>query len=222
MFTPDILTFLRNLSENNNRDWFQENNALYKSCRENFIQNIELTIHAISEFDSSVKGVEAKKSIFRINRDVRFSKDKSPYKTNFGAFVTPGGRNAGNAGYYLHFEPGASFLAGGIYMPPSPILKAIRQEIFENLGEFEEIVSDANFIKHFKAIDAEKLKTKPRGFPDDFEGMEYLRFKHYTVIKPYKDTDFTSPNFFEEVKQTFRALYPLNRFLNYAIKEAAN
>lgn len=218
MFSVDIFSFIKDLSENNNREWFHANNDRYKQCREEFINNIELAIHAIAEFDASVKGMDAKKCIFRINRDVRFSKDKAPYKTNFGAFIAPEGRNAGNAGYYLHLEPKGSFLSGGIYMPPSPVLKAIRQEIYENLEEFEGIVKDKHFVKHFKQIDAEKLKTRPQGFPADFEGLEYLKFKHYTVLKPYSDTDFCEANFFQEIKETFEALYPLNRFLNYAIE----
>jgi len=220
MISPDIFKFLEKLKKNNNREWFQENRPEYLSCKEGFEHVVELLIHAISEFDSSVKGLEPKKCIFRINRDIRFSKDKSPYKTNFGAFMAPGGRNNGTAGYYLHLEPGASFLAGGIYMPPSPILKAIRQEIFDNYEEFLSIVTEGQFVKHFKAIDADKLKTRPKGFPEDFVGLEYLKFKHYTVLKSVTEAQLTGANFFEEAKETFRALQPLNRFLNQAVSEA--
>ncbi|HBH50165.1 MAG TPA: TIGR02453 family protein [Bacteroidales bacterium] len=219
MFTPDIFSFLGDLSANNYKEWFHENKPRYQSCRDNFNQNIELIIHEISSFDKSVAGLEPKNCVFRINRDIRFSKDKSPYKTNFGAFIAPGGRNKGNAGYYLHLDPAGSFLAGGIYMPPSPVLKSIRQEIFENLEEFEEIVTHPEFIKHFKAIDAEKLKTKPKGFPDDFRGLEYLKFKHYTVIKQYNSEDFCKIDFLKEIKEVYKSLYPLNRFLNFAVQK---
>ena len=218
MFDPDILTFLKDLKQNNNRDWFQANKATYQACKDNFISNIELIIHTVSQFDNSVAGLAPKDCIFRINRDIRFSKDKSPYKTNFGAFIAPGGRNKGKAGYYVHIEPGNAFLAGGIYMPPSPVLKAIRQEIFENFEEFRQIVEDKTFVKHFKYIDADKLKTKPKGFPDDFEGLEYLKFKHYTVLKSINDKDFLQPDFMNVVKEVFEALFTLNRFLNYAIE----
>jgi uncharacterized protein (TIGR02453 family) len=220
MFSPEIFRFLNELSENNNRDWFHENKPVYQACRENFAHGIELVIHEIALFDKSIVGLEPKHCVFRINRDIRFSNDKSPYKTNFGAFLAPGGRNNGSAGYYLHIEPGNSFLAGGIYMPPSPVLKKIRQEIYGNYEEFLAIVQNSEFIKHFRGIDAEKLKTKPRDFPDDFVGIEYLRFKHYTVLKPYKGDEFIKEDFFEEIKKVFSAMYPLNRFLNYAIQSS--
>jgi uncharacterized protein (TIGR02453 family) len=221
MFSADIYSFLTDLSSHNYKEWFHGNKQRYQACRENFIHNLEIIIHELSQIDKSVAGQEPKNCVFRINRDIRFSKDKSPYKINFGAFIAPGGRNSGSAGYYLHLQPGNSFLAGGIYMPPSPVLKAIRQEIYENFDEFREIVTTPDFVNTFNGIDAEKLKTKPKGFPKDFEGMEYLKFKHFTVLKSYPDPDFTSSEFINEIKKVFRVLYPLNRFLNYAIKPPA-
>lgn len=218
MISTELFSFLKKLQKNNNRDWFHANKVEYQRCKESFIHVIELLIHAVSEFDDSVKGLEAKKCLFRINRDIRFSKDKSPYKTNFGAFIAPGGRNNGTAGYYLHIEPNNSFLAGGIYMPPSPVLRAIRQEIFENYEEFDSIVSEKEFVKHFKAIDAEKLKTKPKGFPEDFKGLEYIKFKHYTVLQPVSESELTGKDFFIQARSAYLALQPLNQFLNYAIK----
>lgn len=220
MINPDIYSFLGELKNNNNKEWFQDNKIRYEACRKGFIQFLEIIIHEISQFDSSIKGQLPKNCLFRINRDIRFSKDKSPYKTNIGAFITPGGRNSGRAGYYIHLEPGSSFLAGGIYMPPSPVLKAIRQEIFENLEEFESIVKNEDFIRHFgEEFHGEKLKTKPKGFPDDFPGLEYLRYKHYTVAKEKTDKEMLSENILNEIIEVFESMYPLNRFLNQVINE---
>lgn len=220
MINNEIYEFLKKLKDNNYKEWFHENRKTYDECRQQFIHVVELLIHAISQFDKSVAGNQPKDCIFRINRDIRFSKDKSPYKTNFGAFITPGGRNSGKAGYYIHIEPGNSFLAGGIYMPPAPVLKAIRQVIFDNYEEFLEIINESDFCKYYNDIDADKLKTRPRGFPEDFEGIEYLKLKHFTVIDIKPDADFMDADFFSKAIEEFEALYPFNRFLNNAAGEA--
>ncbi len=218
MIAPEIYKFLNELAANNNREWFQDNKKVYQECKNSFSNVVEFLIQLVAQTDSSVAGLSPKDCIFRINRDIRFSKDKSPYKTNFGAFIAPGGRNKGTGGYYIHIEPGGSMLAGGVYMPASPVLKAIRQEIYDNYDEFLSIVTNTDFVASFKEINAEKLKTKPKGFPDDFEGLEYLKFKHYGVQCMYTDKDMQSENFIKEVARVFGLIYPLNRFLNYAIK----
>lgn len=214
MISQDVYTFLNDLKFNNNREWFQENRTTYESCKLNIIHAVELLIHEISSFDQSISGVLPKKSIFRINRDIRFSNNKLPYKTNFGAFIAPEGRNSGKAGYYFHIEPGNSFIGGGIYMPPSPVLKAIRNEIFENYEEFLEIVTDHDFVKYFKELTGEKLKTRPRGYTDDFEGIEYLKLKHFTVINYKSDDYFKDENAFKNLLTEFESIYAFNRFLN--------
>jgi uncharacterized protein (TIGR02453 family) len=122
------------------------------------------------------------------------------------------------AGYYLHVEPKQSFLAGGIYMPPSPVLKAIRQEIFENYDEFLKIIENKDFVKYFKAIKGDRLKTKPKGFPDDFEGLEYLKFKDYNVIDTKTDAELMDKDFFSKAIVEYKAMFEFNRFLNSAIE----
>jgi len=219
MIQADVFDFLKALKENNNREWFQEHKPEYDKLRLNFVHFAELVIRTISEFDKSVAGLEPKNCIFRINRDVRFSNDKSPYKTNMGAFMTPGGRNSGMAGYYIHIEPKGCFLSGGIYMPSSPGLKAIRKEIVANYDEFLSIIENKEFKKHFGEFWGESLKTRPVGFPEDFEGMKYLKFKHYTVLKDKTDKEMLSPDLIQEISIVFKALYPLVRFINQAIKE---
>ena len=218
MLSKNLLQFLTDLKENNYREWFHENKPTYQIVKKEFEQYIAHTIADIAQFDDSVKNIDPKKCIFRINRDVRFSKDKSPYKSNFGGFIVPGGRNAGFAGYYIHIEPGNSFLAGGIYMPPPDRLKAVRSDIYENTAEFKKIINNKNFKKHFKEITSEnKLKTAPKGFPKDFEDIDLLRHKHYTVVKYITEDLITSDKFTNEVRETFKALLPFNSFINEAI-----
>jgi uncharacterized protein (TIGR02453 family) len=219
MIQTAIFDFLKGLSKNNNKEWFQAHKSEYDSHKQGFAHMTELAIRAISEFDKSISGLEPKDCVFRINRDVRFSNDKSPYKANFGSFIAPGGRNTGMAGYYMHIEPGGCFLSGGIYMPSSQNLKKIRKEIFDNYEEFLEIINNKDFKKHFGVLWGEKLKTRPVGFPEDFEGLEYLKFKHYTVIKEIPDKEMISQGILKEISQVFSSLYPFVRFINQAILE---
>lgn len=215
MIKREFYTFLSELKENNSRDWFHENKASYDSLRTQLVHLAEILIVSIGKFDQEILGLQPKQCIFRINRDIRFSKDKSPYKTNMGMFFAPGGRNAGKAGYYLHIEPNNSFIAGGIYMPPSPFLKAIRQEIFDNYEEFIELINHQDFRDTWGGLElGDSLKTKPRGYPDNFEGMEYLRLKSFTVINFKKDEAFLSSDFLESALQEFEVLSRLNKFIN--------
>lgn len=218
MLSKNLLQFLSDLKENNYKEWFHENKTRYQLVKKEFEQFLMHVITDISQFDASVKTLEPKHCIFRINRDIRFSKDKSPYKTNFGGFIVPGGKNAGYAGYYIHIEPGNCFLAGGIYMPPPDRLKAVRTEIYENTDEFKKILKDKKFKKHFTEISSEnQLKIAPKGFPKDFEDIDLLKHKHYTVMHPIDDSVIFSEKFADEVHETFKALYPFNNFINEAI-----
>jgi uncharacterized protein (TIGR02453 family) len=217
MISNNILEFLKALKNNNNRNWFAENKKWYQSSREEFEVYVNFLIGEIQQFDNDIRLLTAKDCIFRIYRDTRFSRDKSPYKTNFGAFFVKEGRKSGNAGYYLHIEPGNCFLAGGIYMPSSYVLKIIRREIYENIEEFKSIITDEEFIYHFKEISGEKLKASPHGYSGDFSEMELLKHKSYTAIKSIPDNFIQKKNFNEEVIRVFKAIYPLNNFINLAI-----
>jgi uncharacterized protein (TIGR02453 family) len=218
MISKNLFDFLRELRQNNYKEWFYEHKPVYQIVRKQFEQLIAQTILDIAQFDHSIKNIEPKQCIFRINRDIRFSKDKSPYKTNFGAFIAPGGRNAGYAGYYIHLEPDNCFLAGGIYMPPADRLKAVRTEIFENTDDFKKIIENEIFKKHFNGIIRdEMLKKAPKGFPKDFEDIDLLKYKHYTVMKKISEKQVTSDTFAQEIRDTFKTLYPFNRFINDGI-----
>lgn len=219
MFTQEIISFLQELSENNHRDWFQANKPRYNELREKFLHFTDMVINEVTQFDPSIKGITAKDAVFRINRDIRFSNDKSPYKTNMGAFIVPGGKKSGKAGYYIHLEPNQSFLAGGIYMPPSPILKSIRKEIFEHTDEFKFIIENSQFKFTFGEIWGEKLKQGPKDFPKDFQDIELLKFKSYTVARNLSKNELISDNFFDHVVEVFECLYPFNRFLNQSFED---
>jgi uncharacterized protein (TIGR02453 family) len=212
-------SFLRLLQKNNNREWFNSNKELYIGAKEEFERIIELIIHEIGSFDKDITGLVAKDCIFRIFRDVRFSHDKSPYKTNFGAWLAKGGKKSLYAGYYLHIEPNESMTAGGIYMPPMPVLKAVRNEIYHHIDEFREIISAGDFVKRFGGFSGGKLKTAPQGFPKDFADMEILKYKDYTVVESRTDRDMMKDSVLSELKESYRKMLPLNKFLNEAIKE---
>jgi uncharacterized protein (TIGR02453 family) len=220
MISKETFRFLQQLKLNNDKVWFDANRSLYARLRKDFEDFLEMVITEISQFDREAAQTTAKASIFRINRDIRFSNNKLPYKTNFGAFIAKGGRKGINGGYYIHIEPGECFLAGGIYMPSAPMLNAIREEIYENIDEFKEILHSPSFVKHFgNRIGEEKLKSAPRGFPKDFADMDYLKYKSYTVLKSEPDSIYQKTDFIKEVKDVFKAMAAFNQFLNRAVEE---
>ncbi|MEI6695883.1 MAG: DUF2461 domain-containing protein [Bacteroidota bacterium] len=218
MIPAHVYQFLQDLAANNNREWFQSNKKAYELAKTSVETFIKELISGIQSIDNTVVGISPKDCMFRINRDVRFSKDKSPYKNNFGGFIAKGGRNAMNAGYYLHIEQGSSFLGGGIYMPPAERLKLIRNEIYFNAPAFKKIIENQDFKKYFTEIwDDNKLKNPPKDFPKDFEAIELLKFKNYTVLHSISDEQVMQANFYQYVMEVFKTMLPLNNFLNNAI-----
>lgn len=209
-----ILSFLKELEKNNNREWFNDNRSLYENAKMEFEVLINSIIPGIYEFDPSIGTPDTKKSIFRIFRDVRFSKDKSPYKTNFGGFIAKGGRKGGYAGYYLHIQPGNSFVGGGMYRPPSDILKKVRSEVMYHVDEFKGIVDNEAFKKYFDNVEGEKLKRPPKGFPADFSDIELLKLKSYVVLNRLDDKQVVSEGFEQFTLKAFEAMHPFNDFLN--------
>lgn len=214
MFSSDIPGFLGELKKNNNREWFQANKKWYEQCRADFELFITLLISEIGKFDRSIGSLKASDCLFRIYRDIRFSPDKTPYKTNFGAYIARGGRKSEFAGYYFHIEPGNYMLAGGIYMPSKEILKAIREEIFHNPEDILAIIHNKEFRKFFPAITGEQLKTAPQGYPKDWEYIDLLKFKDYNLVRPFMVSDMKKKNFLEFVTETYQMMYPFNEYLN--------
>jgi len=209
-----ILKFLTKLNKNNNKEWFDANRPHYLELKQEYIKLVEKVIHQSSSFDPMLKDVDAAKTIFRINRDVRFSKNKSPYKTNLGAITKPGGKKSMIAGYYMNIEPGKYFLAAGTYMPEAPILSAIRQEIDYNLDEFKKIVAAKDFKKEFTSLSVEDaLKTVPKGYDKETPALEFLKLKHYIVVKDLTDKEVLRKDFIKNTAKNFKASLPLISFL---------
>lgn len=212
--SPKTFEFLKKLSQNNNREWFNDNKKLYTESRENVISFLEGLIREMSDFDKELVKIDAKKSLFRIYRDTRFSKDKSPYKTNFGASLGMG-KGSQKAGYYLHLEPGKSFLAGGIYMPESSVLREVRKEISIYGEEFLKIINNKDFKKHFPELDQDdKLKKIPQGFEKEDPMAEYLKLKNFIVVYSIKDEEIFNENAIKNIARVFKLMKPFNDFLN--------
>lgn len=216
MLQKSTLEFLKALKKNNNRDWFEKNREKYEIAREDFIVFVNNLITELGNKDASLKGVTAKDSIFRIYRDVRFSKNKDPYKTNFGAVVCQGGRKSDRACFYIQVEPGASFIAGGRWMPSTDHLKDIRKEIFYHIKDFKKILSDKTFKKLFKELSDIKLKLPPKGFDKNFPDIELLKYTSYIAETPVNVKVLTDKSLIKQCAVTHKAMLPLLNFLNKA------
>ncbi len=210
--------FLNKLKKNNNKEWFDQHKSEYLEIKAEFEEFITRLIKEISVFDDSVKELEAKKCIFRINRDVRFATDKSPYKTNLGASIKPGGKNSGKAGYYVHIGPkGASFIAGGLYMPEAASLALIRGAIDYEGDKLNKIITTKNFVSYFGGMDGEKVKTSPKGFKADHEHIELLKHKSFLAYHKIVDEEAFAKNQLKYAAKIVKEIKPLNDFLNNAL-----
>lgn len=210
--------FLTELTKNNNREWFQENKKWYEESRDKVLFLTDVLINEIRKFDPEICALDPKDCMFRIFRDVRFSKDKRPYKTNFGSFICKGGRKSMNPGYYFHIEPGQSFVAGGIYMPPAEPLKLIRNYMAEHGDEYLDLVNGPRFKNEFPEMYDHQLKTAPKGFPKDHEFIGLLKYKSYIFSKHIDDATVNSDVYIDTMVRAFRSLYPVNAFLNEALQ----
>jgi uncharacterized protein (TIGR02453 family) len=219
MISQSTIHFLADLKVNNNRDWFNANRIRYENSRSEYFAFVNQLIAGIKHFDHSIGTLEAKECTFRINRDIRFSPNKEPYKTNMGAYMARGGRKSPYAGYYFHLEPGASFVSGGIYMAPPENMKKIRVEMDTYSEEFLSIVNGKKFKGSFSQFDSESLKRIPQGFSVDSPVAEYLKMKHITPFREMKDTELTSNNLLISTLEAFSNMQPLVAFLNRALEE---
>lgn len=213
-----ILEFLSGLKENNHKEWIEANRSFYEQAKEEFKGLVSEILEKLKEQDPSLDMLAAKDCIFRMNRDVRFSKDKSPYKTWMSALMAEGGKKSLNAVYYLHLQPdNESMVAGGMYQPPGDYMKKIRQEIDYNAGELISIVGSPSFKKYFTEIEGEKLSRAPKGYLPAHPNIEFLKLKSYLAIRKFSDKEVISPDFKDEVTDTFKAAQPFNDFLNVAV-----
>ncbi len=219
MINKETFNFLKDLSANNDRDWFQENKARYEDAKQNVEKFADQILSEIKKIDSSIPNeLVGKKTMMRIYRDVRFSKNKDPYKNNFGIGISSTGKGGNTPGYYIHLQPEQSFIAGGYLMPQADHLKAIRQEIDYNTQDLLNIIEDKDFKEHFGSLSEEdKLKTKPKGYDADHEHIELLKLKSFTVSERFKDSELSSITAVEKVVKSMKQIYPLTIFLKQAI-----
>jgi uncharacterized protein (TIGR02453 family) len=221
MLEPQSIKFLKGLRKNNNKTWFEENRHQYEASRIDFQNFIQLVMDDLQQSDPTITGMHARECLFRINRDIRFSKDKTPYKTGFGASIKRGGKKAPYAGYYFHFEPGMSFAGGGIWMPEAAAIKNLRQEIDYNWVEFQSIVKEKSFKKMFGDIETEgalSLQTMPRGYEKDHPAASYLRLKSVIAERKISDEELVKPSLHKTTVQAFTAIQPLLHFINRTIE----
>lgn len=216
MLSKSTFAFLHDLESHNNRDWFQANKARYDAAKQDFAGFIAVLLNHLTQFDEELSGTQAEECLFRIFRDVRFSKNKAPYKTNFGAYMAPGGRKSMKPGYYLHLDPKQCFLAGGAYCPEPPQLLKIRQRIANHPDEFFGSLSAPAFKKTFGDLSASenKLVKVPKGFPTEHVAAEYLKYKSYIAFREIKPSEFGEV---EKLAAQFQLIKPLNDFLRRAI-----
>lgn len=214
-----IYQFLKKLSTNNNREWFQLHKEEYLRAQSEFEKLLTAIIARISLFDKSINGIQVKDCTYRIYRDTRFSMDKTPYKTYFGGYINAHGKKSAHCGYYVHLEIGNSMLAGGSWCLESKVLKAVRQSIYDNIDEYRSIVEDQVFKQYFPIIGETHLKTAPKGFPKDFEYIDYLKCKDFTCTYRIPDSFYSAPDFMNKIEDVFKQLKRFVDFTNFTIDE---
>jgi uncharacterized protein (TIGR02453 family) len=221
MLEPQTLKFLSQLKKNNNKPWFDAHRPQYEAARIDFSNFIQLLIDALQKSDTTITGITAKDSQFRINRDVRFSKDKRPYKDNFGAFIARGGKKSMYAGYYFHLAPGNSFIGGGLWQPEPANLKKVRQELDYNWEEFQSIVKNKTFKKIFGDLykgEDMSLKRMPKGYAEDHPAISYLKLQSLIAEQKIADEELTKTTLHKKSLAAFQALQPLLNFINRSLE----
>ncbi|MDY0200215.1 MAG: DUF2461 domain-containing protein [Bacteroidales bacterium] len=217
---PETFAFLSDLKDNNNREWFTSNKGRYEQAKENFSEFIQSLITELALIDPFIGLVSPKECIFRIFRDLRFATDKSPYKTNMGAYIAKGGRKSQWAGYYFHLAPNGSFVSGGLYRPQGKIIKSIREDMDFYSDDFLKIVTNPNFTETFTTLGSNFLKKVPTGFSDTSDVAHYLKLKQITPTHMLSDSDVLSQNLMSKVLLSFTQMQPLIAFINRAIEAA--
>ena len=222
MFHSSTVIFLRDLKKNNNKPWFDNHREKYLAAKIDFENFVQQLLTETSSFDNDMKELQVKNCTFRINRDIRFSKDKTPYKTNMGASFNKGGKKSLFAGYYFHLEPGGkSFAGGGLWMPAAPELKKLRQEIDYCFPEFKKIIVSSSFKKHYSTLEmseGQMLVNVPKGYDKENPAASFLKLKSFVATKSISDTLLSSPALAKEVSLAFKALMPLVKFMNNSME----
>ena len=220
MLSKNTIQFLDDLKANNNRDWFLENKKRYEAVKKEYQQLVGDFLDAMKPLDPSLEMLEVKNCTFRINRDIRFSKDKTPYKSHLGVWLSSGAKGMNRSGYYLHLEKGASFIAGGLYCPEAPDLKKMRKEIAYFHDDLEAILNEKDFKREFKDFDRNEkdtLKNPPRGYEKEHPAIEFLKLKSFECSQRIDFSEVTKKDFVATMSKKLIALKPLNDFINRAL-----
>jgi len=223
MLQQATIQFLKDLKQNNHKEWFDANRKRYDTAKADFAELVKAVIETHGKKDETIAWLQPKDCVFRINRDIRFSKDKTPYKTNFGASFNRGGKKSIFSGYYLHCEPGTSesFVGGGLWIPEAEHLKKVRQEIDYSFKEFTDIITHKKFTATYKELyrgsDA-VLSREPKGYEKDNPAIEYIKLKSYLAMQPLTDADLTDKGLLKKISTAFEALQPLVIFINRSLE----
>lgn len=221
MLQTTTIQFLKNLKLNNSKEWFEKNRKSYESAKEDFASLTNAVIQQFGKKDESIALLNAKDCTFRINRDVRFSKNKAPYKSNMGASFTKGGKKSPLAGYYFHCEPGQCFMGGGLWMPEADTVKKVRQEIDYCFEEFTSIIKNKKFITQYNDLDKEagiSLIREPKGYEKDNPAIEYIKLKSWLATATLTDEELTDKTLVKKIVTAFEILQPLIEFLNRGLE----
>lgn len=223
MLQPSTLKFLKDLKKNNAKEWFDKNRPAYDAARMDFATLVDSVIHQFGLKDKDIAILTAKESMFRINRDVRFSKNKAPYKQNLAASLTRGGKKSPFAGYYIHLEPGGNtFIGGGLWMAEPGIVKKVRQEIDYNFDAFRKIVENKKFKAQYGELERGEgmaLSREPKGYEKDNPAIEYIKLKSWIASAQMEDTALTEKGLVKKIVTAFETLQPFISFLNQALDE---
>ncbi|MCS7004896.1 MAG: DUF2461 domain-containing protein [Cytophagales bacterium] len=216
---PLSLQFLAHLQKNNSKEWFEANRSFYQEARLEFIRFAQQILENIARYDKTLEFLEISQCIFRIHRDVRFSKDKSPYKNNFGAYFAKGGKKSKYAGFYVHIAPRESFVAAGLWQPQPQELALVRQEIDYNGERLKEITEKIDFQEFYHSITTQdSLKSVPKGYSKHHPYAEWLKLKSFVVEHPLNDDLLASPNALTFILKGYRIAQPFIQFLNEALE----
>lgn len=220
MIKTETLTFITDVAANNNREWFAENKERYEVAKTDVLAFVDQLIPKLAAADPEFSvETQSKKCLLRIYRDVRFSKNKDPYKNNFGISFAVRGKGVNEPGYYLHIQPGSCFFAAGFWMPEASDLKKIREEIDYNTSEFLDIINEKSFKNTFQLSQEDKLKKAPKGYEADHPQIELLKLKSFTVTFAIKDEEFLKPGIINKLKNAFESVYPFIVFLRKAVEQ---
>ena len=214
------IEFLKNLKENNNKDWFDTNKSEYQKQLESMVSFADGLLEKLSTHDV-IETASGKKSLHRIYRDTRFSKEKIPYKNNWsGGFSRATKERRG--GYYFHIEPGNTFVAGGFFGPNAEDLKRVRDEISRDSSELRAILKSKEFKNTFGSLQGEQLKTTPKGFNADDKAIDLLRFKQFILVKKFTDKEVLAPKFTDEVNLAFKNMRPFFDYMSEVLTTDGN